>query len=211
MWVSSRLELCAALNLQNGRCTKRHVRNLAAVVAMLFVVLAVPRAALGSVPVTWPATVNVAPYGSVTFIQPDQGRDPRVPPPAAPDTLTIYSQSDQTVAATYDGATLTLDAPAGYTLVIIIGCGAVAGNPISCPATACGQLCYGPIAMPRDDVYFTTFAPGVPVTPPDVRSLTVTYPAGWNLIAGIAGTYGRVTRLTSARGPIYTLPSGDTQ
>jgi hypothetical protein len=120
----------------------------------------------------------------------------------SPLTVTVVNWSDHPIAATlaaraqvsFDGS-LTLTAPPGFSIHIIEG---EEGHRLTIGA-GCRQSLNSAATLSC----FVT--PGARVTIQSEPWLTVAYSAGWNLIAGPAGTVPRGTE-----GPLYTLtPTGD--
>ncbi len=135
--------------------------------------------------VTYPGQTTIPANVYVTFQAPPSD-------PAGPLKLIVLNQSDQShpaVQATYDGETLTLAAPAGYTMA----------PPSDCQAALGTATCHvAPMLDPVRIVNFTILAPGE--QPPGPRCSVVSFPleAGWNIIAGSPNLHG-------VDSPFYTL------
>jgi len=173
----------------------RHIRcgaiTLAGIVALSVLVMSAVSTthAQTTMPaVTYPGQATIPSNTYVTFQAPPDD-------PAGPLQLIVLNQSNPAypaVQASYDGATLTLTAPAGYTILPIRECDTVA-ETATCHVAPTLQS--GPI------LFFTILAPGE--QPPGPQCAIVSFPlaAGWNIVAGSPNLHG-------VDGPFYTLQNG---
>lgn len=157
-----------------------------------------------------PGTVVVPPYGSVSFVQqPGPGSPPY---PGVAHHLLVVSQSDQEATVDYDGAMVVISViRVGYSVDIVSGCDSPT-TPTAASAN-CAKAPYGQVTLGKLEppVVFTTTAqePGSQIgaacpAGPTGPCTTVFDLAGWNLIAGPAGTV-----LTGVDQPLYTFQAGD--
>ena len=157
--------------------------------------VATAQSAMQQVPI--PGSTVLPPGGSATFYIPDQGPTLQLSPggpllfgPGAFARFTAASLSDQTTTVSYDGTTLTIQAPDGFGVVLV-----QPPNPGACPSQAEQSnimQCAASFEGQGNSATFTTI-------PPDAvqHAAEVTYPAGWNLVGGPPGT-----PLTGT-GPVY--------
>ena len=149
-----------------------------------------PTPPLSVIVTPFPGSARVPPAGSVNFVLP---YTPRPALPGAPPHLLVSSRSDQPVIVSYDGQTLTIVAPHGFTVQILSGCVAdgVGANRASCPRAPDSQAALG---SPSAGVMYTTVAlssDGAGTEAVSVftgcNNVTLTWPTGTSL-TDVAGT-----------------------